>query len=65
MPFVPLDFAWTAYLVIVFTVLIGVIVLIRLMLAATRALNAYTENRRLRTTLILDGAEPFEAAPHD
>lgn len=60
MPLEALDFAWTTYLVIVLTVLIGVVVLIRLMLAATRALNAYTEDRKLRTALILDGAEPPE-----
>jgi hypothetical protein len=54
MPFAFFDFAWTAYLVVIVILLIGVVVLIRLMLAATRALNAYTEHRKLRTALILD-----------
>jgi hypothetical protein len=60
MPFAFVDFAWTAYLVVIVTLLIGVVVLIRLMLAATRALNAYTEDRKLRTALILDGDPSVE-----
>lgn len=56
------DLTWTIYpifLVVVFALAITLVVLlIRLMLAATRALNAYTDERKLRTALVLDDVDP-------
>lgn len=49
------DIAWTVYLVLVVAVVTTLaVVVVRLMLAGTRALNAYTEDRKLRTALLLD-----------
>jgi hypothetical protein len=49
------DLAWTVYLVLVVALVITLaVVVIRLMLAATRALNAYAADRKLRTALVLE-----------
>jgi hypothetical protein len=56
------DIAWTLYaifLVVALTITLAVI-LIRLMLAATRALNAYTDDRKLRRALVLDEFDPVD-----
>ncbi|AWB86616.1 hypothetical protein [Mycetocola zhujimingii] len=53
----PIDFAISqnAYFVIVTAILIALtVVFIRLILAATRALNAYADDRKLRTAMALD-----------
>lgn len=56
------DLTWTIYpifLVVVFALAFTLVVLlIRLMLAATRALNAHTDDRKLRTALVLDEVDP-------
>lgn len=52
------DIAWTVYIILVALAITLAVVAIRLMLAATRALNAYTDDRKLRTTLILDEFDP-------
>jgi hypothetical protein len=38
------------------------VVVIRMMLAATRALDAYTEARKLRTAMVLDEFDPVDEA---
>jgi hypothetical protein len=49
------ELAWTVYLVLVVALVITLaVVVIRLMLAATRALNAYAADRKLRTALALE-----------
>ncbi|PWC08157.1 hypothetical protein [Mycetocola zhujimingii] len=53
----PIDFtiSQNAYFVIVAAILIALtVVFIRLILAATRALNAYADDRKLRTAMALD-----------
>lgn len=55
------DIAWTVYLVLVVALATTLaVVVIRLMLAATRALNAYAEARKLRTALVLDEFDPVD-----
>lgn len=53
-----MDIAWTFYTILVLALLLTLVVLvIRLLLAATRALNAYADDRKLRTALFLDDVE--------
>ena len=56
-----IDFAWIIYpfLIVAFAITL-LVLLIRLMLAATRALNAYTDDRKLRTALVLDEVDPVD-----
>lgn len=55
------DITWTVYLILVVALVITLaVVVIRLMLAATRALNAYTDDRKLRTALVLDEFDPAD-----
>ena len=54
------DLAWIIYIIfIAVLVLTLAVVVIRLMLAATRALDAYADDRKLRTALLVD---EFDAA---
>lgn len=61
------DLAWTLYAIFLVAVvalaITLVVVLIRLVLAATRALNAYTDDRKLRTAMGLDEVDPVKE-PH-
>lgn len=58
------DIAWTLYTIflvaLVALAITLVVVLIRLALAATRALNAYTADRKLRTDLLIDEVNPAD-----
>jgi hypothetical protein len=50
-----MNIGWTIYTILVVALLLTFAVLvIRLILAATRALNAYADDRKLRTALALD-----------
>lgn len=50
-----MNIGWTVYMILVVVLLITFAVLvIRLLLAATRALNAYADDRKLRTAMALD-----------
>jgi hypothetical protein len=61
-PYFPFDLLWgLSYLLVVAGIVLVVIVLVRLMLAATRALNAITFERKVRVDLLLaddDGGTP-------
>ena len=53
-----MDIAWTLYTVLVIALILTLAVLvIRFLLAATRALNAYADDRKLRTAVFLDDVE--------
>lgn len=61
----PLDYAiaQNAYLILVAAIVIALtVVLIRLILAATRALNAYADDRKLRTAMVLDEVDAADEA---
>lgn len=53
------DLLWrfSPLLILALVVTLAVIA-IRLMLVATRALNAYTDDRKLRTAMVLDEVNP-------
>ena len=58
-----MDIAWTVYTILVIAIVITLaVVVIRLVLAATRALNAYADDRKLRTALALDELDPLDDA---
>ena len=58
-----MDIAWTVYTILVIAIVITLaVVVIRLVLAATRALNAYADDRKLRTALALDQLDPQDDA---
>ena len=57
-----MSFMWVAYVLGVVAIFVDVLVLIRLMVSATRALDAYTENTKLRTALALDGVIPADGS---
>lgn len=56
------SFFSVAYIVGVLAIFIAILVLIRLMVSASRALDAYTENIKLRTALALDDVEPADGS---
>ncbi|WP_411721356.1 hypothetical protein [Mycetocola sp.] len=56
-----IDLLWSFYPLLLLALAITLaVVVIRLMLAATRALNAYTDDRKLRTALALDEVDPAD-----
>ncbi|MET4639477.1 hypothetical protein [Mycetocola sp. 2940] len=56
-----IDLLWSFYPLLLLALAITLaVVAIRLMLAATRALNAYTDDRKLRTALALDEVDPAD-----
>jgi Ni/Fe-hydrogenase subunit HybB-like protein len=49
------------FLLVIFAFVVTLaVLLIRLLLAATRALNAYTDDRKLRTALVVDEFSPAD-----
>jgi hypothetical protein len=57
-PYFPFDILWgLSYLLLVAGIVLVVVVLVRLMLAATRALNAITFERSVRVDLLLAGVD--------
>jgi hypothetical protein len=63
-PYFPFDILWgLSYLLLVAGIVLVVVVLVRLMLAATRALNAITFERSVRVDLLLAGVDDDPATP--
>jgi hypothetical protein len=57
-PYFPFDILWgLSYLLLIAGIVLVVVVLVRLMLAATRALNAITFERSVRVDLLLAGSD--------
>ncbi|GGE90448.1 hypothetical protein [Mycetocola zhadangensis] len=58
-----MDIAWTAYTALAIVLIVAIaVVVIRLLLAATRALNAYADDRKLRTAIALDEIDAMDDA---
>lgn len=56
-----IDLLWSFYPLLLLALAVTVaVVAIRLMLAATRALNAYADDRKLRTAMFLDEVDPVD-----
>ncbi|MCP2032682.1 putative membrane protein [Okibacterium sp. HSC-33S16] len=56
-----MNIGWIVYLIVVFALVVTfAVLLIRLILAATRALNAYTDDKKLQTAVALDELDPVE-----
>jgi hypothetical protein len=63
-PYFPFDILWgLSYLLLIAGIVLVVVVLVRLMLAATRALNAITFERSVRVDLLLAGSDDDPATP--
>jgi uncharacterized membrane protein len=58
-----MDIGWALYLIVIAAIVLTLfVVVVRLILAATRALNAYADDRKLRTALALDEVDPVDNA---
>ncbi|MFU8947834.1 hypothetical protein ACLRGF_14010 [Mycetocola zhadangensis] len=58
-----MDIGWTLYLIVIAAIVLTLfVVVVRLILAATRALNAYADDRKLRIALTLDEVDPVNDA---
>ncbi|GAB3605531.1 hypothetical protein GCM10027413_09400 [Conyzicola nivalis] len=63
-PYYPFDLLWgLSYLLVIAGIVVIAIVLVRLMLAATRALNAITFERKVRVDLMLADGDDDPDAP--